>query len=621
MPVHLSLAARLIVPAAFLALFSANPSFAGPMDSDVHALTPDQLDLASPPGPKIEVTGPLSPAEQTALEAVVAGRYDEAIKLANEAAASAGSGASAAPAYEVLGIAQYLKGDTPAAMASLQRAVQSNPKQGSALTRLGSIALADNDLPTAKTWFEQALQVAPKDRLARRRLAEVLERQGDVAGAVAEYQQLVASLPPDQLGARVDLARLYNRQHRYTEAVQLLAPAANSGTRDIAALIALGTAEVGAGQVDNGLNVLSHAHLLAPTDANAALALGIAQRIAGQLDASVASLQQVIAEQPSQAAAYYQIGLSYLGLSKYPEAQQALERAKSIDPKATAVDQGLGESLLLGGKPADAIAIFGGLAARDNASLSDFVSLATAYQLSGNLPAAEKTYRDAATRFPRDPAAYWRLGAMLALERRYPDALDVLGKARQLAPDDPRVLRDISLVQFREGHAAEAIATARRLVALDPKGADARFYLAGLYQDSGDLPRAIETYRAILADHPDDAYALNNLAAVLTDRGDLGEAVPLARHAASLMPNVAPFADTLGWALLKAGNPAEAVASLDHARKLAPRNPETLYRLAAAQDAAGDAAAAQGNAEKALAISADFKDAAAAKALAGKRGG
>ena len=94
-------------------------------------------------------------------------------------------------------------------------------------------------------------------------------------------------------------------------------------------------------------------------------------------------------------------------------------------------------------------------------------------------------------------------------------------------------------------------------------------------------------------------YALYNMAALLTNQGNASAALPLARHADPGRP-VMRRRGYAGWALLTAGKASDAVSSLEHAATLAPDNPETLYRLAAAQKAAGDAGAARSNAAKAL---------------------
>lgn len=603
------------ISVGLLTAVAISPCSAGPTGP----ATPDWQSkplLDSTPSPTVQVDGEISPALEQALDEISAGEYAQAIKQADTVIAAQGSVAEAAPAYEVRGVAQYLAGDTAAAIESLKHAVALNPSQGSALTRLGSIALDRGDLPGAKDWFAKALHVNPKNQLAKRRLALVLDKQGDSAGAITALQQVAAIPGPQQATARLDLAALYNREHRYSETVTLLSGSVDRRSTDRAALLDLGIADVNSGNSTIGLDLLRRAHDLDPSDQQATITLAIAERMGGHTMDSLAILKPLTQAPSASAPALFQLGLTDLATSNYADAKTAFEQAKARDPDSTMIEQGIGETLLLGGKPDQAIALFKGLADSDKARMGDYVVLATANQMAGNLNGAEQAYQAAVARFPNDPEAYWRLGAMRALQRKYPEALEALSKAEQLAPKDPRILRDISLVQFRMGDMKGSIGTAQRLVSIDPKNADARFFLAGLYQDSGDGQKAADLYKAILRDHPDDVYALNNLAALLTDQGNASAALPLARHAASLSPNNAMVADTLGWTLLKAGKTTDAVSSLELAASLAPTNPETLYRLAAAQAAAGDLGSARSNAAKALTISTTFKDSAAAKELA-----
>ena len=603
------------MPLALLAAAAISPCVAGP----TAPATPNQGQLPlvnAAPSVQVQVDGEISPALEQALNEISQGQYAQAIKQADTVVAAEGSMAKAAPAYEVRGVAQYLSGDTAAAIESLKHAVTLNPVQGSALTRLGSIAADQGRLPEAKDWFDQALHVDPKDQLAKRRLGLVLDKLGDTAGAIAVLQDAAGSSGPQQAMARLDLAELYNRQHRYSDTVALLSGSVDRRSTDRAALLDLGVADVNSGISTTGLDLLRRAHELDPSDQQATITLAIAQRTSGNASDAIATLKPLTQGTSASAVALYQLGLTDLAMSNYEDAKTAFEQAKARNPDSTMIEQGIGETLLLGGQPDQAIALFKSLADSDKGRMADYVALATANQMAGNLDAAEQAYEAAVARFPNDADAYWRLGAMRALQRRYPEALESLEKAEQLAPKDPRILRDISLVQLRQGDMKASIATAQRLVSLDPKSADARFFLAGLYQDSGDQGKAADLYKAILADHPDDVYALNNMAALLTDQGNASAALPLARHAASLAPSNAAVADTLGWALLRAGKASDAVSSLQHAATLAPDNPETLYRLAAAQKAAGDAGAARSNAAKALTISTTFKDSAAAKELA-----
>lgn len=563
----------------------------------------------------IQITGQLSPELKKAVTQISGGSYDEAITAAKRVTDNPGEESGRAQAYEVLGIAQYLKGDTDGAIASFKHAVAINPAQGSAFTRLGSIALGGNRLGEAAGYYRQALSVEPADVLARRRLAGVLRHQGDIESATREYEELLKLTQPGQAVDRIALAMLYNQQQRYGDAIRLLTPIVDTRSTNSTALLALGTAYLGSGDSKSAMSLLTAAKTLDPKNTAVSLALGMAQREAGQLDASLESLKQAATALPAFVPAHYQLGLTYLALSKYGEAQDAFETAHRLSPEAGEVQAALGEALLLGGRPEEAFSAFATLTRRQTARLSDFVALATAYQATGRIADAERTYRDAANRFPQDPEAWWRLGATLAFERKYGEASKALASGIAIAPDDPRLLRDAAVVEARLGNYPAALALGDRLTTKDPKSAATRFLVAGLYQDSGDKKRAAELYRAILADQPDYPWALNNLAALLTESGEPGSAVTLAKRAAELLPDSAVIADTLGWSFLKGGEMKAAVQMLEKARSLAPSDPEILYRLAVAQKAAGDGAAARTNARQALALSSDFKDVEGARAL------
>lgn len=554
-----------------------------------------------------------------ALAQINAGRAKEAIPALRSVIAREPANAAA---YVVLAVALDRTGDPTGATDALKRAAKIAPEQSSLLVELGSTAYNNGKPDEAARLFRQALLMNPADRYAHQRLGIVLDDQSNVAGAIREYELGIQGAPPDYVGLKIDLATLYNQQRRFGDAVTLLAPVVRRGeSREARALVVLAIAYLGVRDAANAVAMTTAASQFEPDNPRVLLALGAAQRAAKQLDASLATLQKVVGAPPSVGSAQfaytaqYQLGLTRLARSEYKEAREAFAAASKLAPDEKEVQYALAESLLLGGKPDEAISVFRELAQRKNAVLGDYVVLAVAYQNALRLDDAQRTYGDAVTRFPRDPMAYWRLGTFLAFETKYGNAAVVLANGLKIAPDDPRLLQSASLVASRRGRPAEAIAFAQRLVELDPKNPSRRFYLATLYQDSGDKARAMQLYRAVVADDPKHPLALNNIAALLTETGDPHAAIPYARRAVEILPQNAAVEDTLGWALLKAGQPREAAAALATASKLQPEDPKAYYRLAIAQKEAGEVKAARQSLVQALAQKAPFPDAPKAREL------
>ena len=561
----------------------------------------------------IEISGNLSPALREALAAVIAGQYDKAIAQTTKIIVDRPQ-SEAAAAYEIRGTALVLKGDAEAAVTALKRSVELDPQRSSAFTKLGSLDLDAGHLADARKNLERAVALNGGDTRARERLAGLLERQGDRAGAIQQYTALVAD-KPGSFGIKVVLARLYNQEQRFGDAIALLEPVMKGRANDTQAVLVLGAAYLGKGDGAQAVTLLRAARNRATDDTSLTLGAGIAERVAGQLDASLASLQRALGIKQNWATAYYQLGFTYLAQKKNSEARAAFEKAQSLAPDPAVIQQELGATLLFAGQTDGVIAAIRTLGSRDNPRLSDFLTLATVYLALNQTPQAEQTYRDAVKRFPKEAAAYLRLAALLVRQQKYEDALRVLTDCTAIAPSDPQLLRNLAVEQARLKRYPDAVSTAEHLVSLDRRDPDRQFLLGTLYEASGDRAHAMQTYQGILADHPDHMLTLNNLAALETTGGDAEAAVSLARRAVALAPQIAAVQDTLGWALLQDGRAAEAVKVLEKARELAPADPEALYRLAVAQKAAGDRAAAQQNVQKALWMSTNFKDVDAARKL------
>jgi tetratricopeptide (TPR) repeat protein len=555
---------------------------------------------------------------EKARQALAAQRFKEAIGLAKEAIATAGSDKSAAPAYEVLANALYQTKDANGAVAALKQALQIDRMYGPAYVSLGGIAFSEGHLPEARQYLEQALKIDPSMLAAHERLGLVLQGMGDPAGAIREYELGLLTTKPDYAGAKVNLGELYVAAGRPADAVRLLEPLVKPGTQDKRALLALANAYLESGQAKQAVPLYSSALLYDRRDMGVALALGTAQRMAGLNAAALDQLQQVTKNAPDSGMAWYQLGLTYAALQRYADAKPAFVKAIEIDPKSILFRLALGDTMLAAHEPGAALAVFQEITRSDAAGLPAYDGIAQAYVALERPTDAEVTYRDAVARFGKDPQVYARLGAMLVQHGKYEEALKVLGEGSQLAPDDPNLLGNTALAQWRAGHLADGVATARRLVDSQRGNMNAKLLLGTLLDANGDKAQEIALYREVLAENPNNAQALNNLASSLTDTGEVKAAVPLARQAMTLWPDNADVTDTLGWALLKSGQTTEALTMLKTASALRPRDALLMYHLAVAEKEAGDPQAARATLVNALAMPGEFKEAPAARALLGE---
>ena len=92
-------------------------------------------------------------------------------------------------------------------------AVQTDPSDPKAQTRLGDIDVEAGDLPAAASAYKLALQLNPTATDAKIGLANVLQQQGDLNGAAALLEQAVAADPSSSL-AHFRLSVVYRKLKR-----------------------------------------------------------------------------------------------------------------------------------------------------------------------------------------------------------------------------------------------------------------------------------------------------------------------------------------------------------------------------------------------------------------------
>ena len=230
----------------------------------------------------------------------------------------------------------------------------------------------------------------------------------------------------------------------------------------------------------------------------------------------------------------------------------------------------------------------------------------------GDLPAAERCYRDAVARGAADSDAFNNLGvieaqrgrldaaivlfqgawskggaggrenlihalASRAVERfgqgRFEEAAADFGERAQLEPESPQAWTEWGAALARLGRLEEAADRHRRAIALAPGYALAHSNLGAALLGLKRTEEAASVLEKACALAPADPNAAINLASAQQRLGNVARAEELARKALVLAPGSAEAHNNLGLALSAQGQGQEALASLGRALALDPRNP------------------------------------------------
>src|SRR5262249_28167659 len=144
---------------------------------------------------------------------------------------------------------------------------------------------------------------------------------------------------------------------------------------------------------------------------------------------------------------------------------------------------------------------------------------------------------------PKSYEVYLDSAQVAAQQERWDEMIGFLRGADNVRPDQAEVLQKLSLALLRTGHRSAAVATARRLNALDPENGDNEYVLA---------------YTLVEADLEEEAQ-------------------PIATKLVSLRPKDANGQLLLGIIAYKVGKMEDARRALSECLALAPDSPDAQY--------------------------------------------
>lgn len=224
----------------------------------------------------------------------------------------------------------------------------------------------------------------------------------------------------------------------------------------------------------------------------------------------------------------------------------------------------------------------------------------------GRLADAERDYRATLDADPVHTDALHLLGVLRHQQGRHEEAVDLVGRAVALRPDDAGLQLNLGNALKALGRLDGAIERFRNALSLAPEFPLAHYNLGNAYALAGRHADAVDAFERSLRLQPNDASTYNNLGNALHATGRSDEAIAAFSRALALRPGHAGAHNNLGMALAAIGRPDEAIDQFRAALTAQPNYVAAYFNLGNTLDAVGRHTQACTAFESALALQSAF---------------
>jgi tetratricopeptide (TPR) repeat protein len=232
-----------------------------------------------------------------------------------------------------------------------------------------------------------------------------------------------------------------------------------------------------------------------------------------------------------------------------------------------------GDAALASDQTYGAIEAFSGALALKSDSMVAHLKRGDTYRRRGELAAALRDLRDAASLDPSAPRPVELLGDVNAAMGRHQRAADHYRTFIELDDRSPRVLYKLALAYYRNGQAQEAIAPLRSAIAMNDRFTEAHYLLGMCLRDRGENEEALRALARASEINPAFAAPREELVDLFERAGRQQDALDQLEALAALEPARAERLVGVGLAYARWGRTDAAILTLGRAAERYPDEP------------------------------------------------
>ena len=381
----------------------------------------------------------------------------------------------------------------------LRQTIRQQPENAQAIAGLAQLLASRGAFDEAAELFGRAADhtasVIPRLALVQMRL-----RQGDVAEAKRQLDTAATAAPGNPevmaLSGVVALA-----EGRTGDAVALLERAAPLLPDRLGVTLALARAKLANGEAAAARDTLLRVLEVAPRSFPIRLALGDAELQSGNAAGALSVATDLKVAYPSQAGGYLLEGKALIAGRQYAAASKSLAMAYERQPTWPVLALRI-QALRLAGLSAEALAATEDWRAGNPGHVPAALMRAVLLQAAGRNQEALEAYEAVLQLEPENLVAL-NNAAWVSHELGQPGALSFAERAHEVGPENAAVLDTLGWILVGRGQSEQAIEILSRAAELAPQAPEIRYHLAEALAAGGHPARAREILAALLPEERD----------------------------------------------------------------------------------------------------------------------
>ena len=330
--------------------------------------------------------------------------------------------------------------------------------------------------------------------------------------------------------------------------------------------------------------------------------MGLVLYSEGKYEAALEPLLLSVKLDGKEIKSYLLLGEALSRLGRVPDAAQAWQAARQIDPHEKIALDGMAKALISIHAYDEVITLLTPETADENLSLDLGVALGGV----GQLDDAARVLGDAIKKYPDSARLVDALVTIYVHQLRYEEAVRVSGELARRRPGDLEAQRIYLRALLVDSNLEISLPLAHKLVQRAPRDSDILFLCGAAERQAGDFQNARKHLEAAAAINPKHYNTHFDLGAVLAEMHEWGEAETQFKLAIELGDTEPEARFQLSQALRKQGKTEEAAEQLQiYQAKVKQKSDNTLAMQKATQ---ADEAAAKGDKKQAAALYREASD-------------